>query len=60
MMNEHNPDGVDSFVAIDYINHNPLVEDGREGNRALWKASVPTAATSAVNWLRPGKFFTIS
>jgi hypothetical protein len=22
MMNEHNPDGVDSFVAVDYINHN--------------------------------------
>ena len=22
--------------------------------------SVPTAETSAVNWLRPGKFFTIS
>jgi predicted ester cyclase len=38
MMNQHNPDGVDSFVAVDYINHNPLVEDGREGNRTLWRA----------------------
>ena len=38
MMNQHNPDGVDSFVAVDYINHNPLVADGREGNRILWKA----------------------
>jgi predicted ester cyclase len=38
MMNQHNPDGVDSFVAVDYINHNPLVGAGREGNRILWRA----------------------
>jgi len=36
MLNEHNPDGVDGFVAVDYINHNQFVEDGREANRVLW------------------------
>jgi steroid delta-isomerase-like uncharacterized protein len=38
MLNEHNPDGVDGFVAVDYINHNPFVDDGREANRILWRA----------------------
>ena len=23
-------------VAVDYINHNPFVDDGREANRAFW------------------------
>ncbi len=36
MLNDHNPDGVDDFVALKYINHNPFVEDGREGNRTFW------------------------
>ena len=36
MLNDHNPDAVDDFVAVDYINHNEFVEDGREGNRAFW------------------------
>lgn len=37
MMNGHNPDAVDGFVAEDYINHNFHVEDGREANRAFWR-----------------------
>ena len=37
MLNDHDPDGVDGFVAVDYINHNPAVEDGREGNRVFWR-----------------------
>jgi len=36
MLNDHDPDAVDSFVAVDYINHNAFVEDGREGNRVFW------------------------
>jgi steroid delta-isomerase-like uncharacterized protein len=38
MLNSHDPDAVDRFVAVDYINHNPFVDDGREGNRAFWAA----------------------
>jgi len=36
LMNGRDPDAVDGFVAEDYINHNPWVEDGREANRAFW------------------------
>ncbi|MBC8091932.1 MAG: ester cyclase [Pseudonocardia sp.] len=36
MMNGHDPDAVDTFIAEDYVNHNSLVEDGREANRAFW------------------------
>jgi steroid delta-isomerase-like uncharacterized protein len=36
MLNTHDPDLVDQFVADDYINHNPFVADGREGNRQFW------------------------
>lgn len=36
MLNQHDPDAVDRFVAVDYINHNPFVPDGREANRAFW------------------------
>ena len=35
-LNDHDPDAVDGFVAIDYINHNEFVADGREANRAWW------------------------
>jgi len=38
MLNSHDPDAVDRFVAVDYINHNPWVDDGREANRAFWTA----------------------
>ena len=38
MLNEHDADAVDSFVATSYINHNPFVADGREANRAFWAA----------------------
>jgi predicted ester cyclase len=36
MLNRHDPDAVDGFVAAGYINHNPFVADGREANRAFW------------------------
>jgi predicted ester cyclase len=38
MLNRHDPDAVDGFVAAGYINHNRLVSDGREANRAFWGA----------------------
>jgi steroid delta-isomerase-like uncharacterized protein len=38
MLNTHEPDLVDRFVAEDYRNHNPFVGDGREANRQFWKA----------------------
>src|ERR1700747_762926 len=33
MLNEHDPDLVDRFVAPDYRNHNAFVAGGREANR---------------------------
>lgn len=38
MLNQHNPDLVDRFVAPDYRNHNAFVGDGREANRRFWAA----------------------
>ena len=37
MMNRRDPDGVDGFVAVDYVNHNAYVADGREANRTFWR-----------------------
>jgi predicted ester cyclase len=36
LMNGHDPDAVDGFIAEGYINHNAFVEDGREANRGFW------------------------
>ena len=36
MLNEHDPDLVDRFVAREYRNHNAFVPDGREANRQFW------------------------
>jgi predicted ester cyclase len=36
LMNGHDPNAVDRFVAEDYVNHIAYVEDGREANRAFW------------------------
>ena len=36
MLNTHDPDLVDDFVASDYRNHNAFVADGREANRQFW------------------------
>ena len=36
MLNTHDPDLVDRFVATDYRNHNAFVDDGREANRQFW------------------------
>ena len=38
MLNTHEPDLVDGFVAEAYRNHNPFVADGREANRQFWTA----------------------
>ena len=39
MLNVHDPDLVEKLVAVDDVNHNPFVGDGREANRQLWAAS---------------------
>jgi steroid delta-isomerase-like uncharacterized protein len=36
MLNTHDPDLVDRFVAGDYRNHNAFVADGPEANRQFW------------------------
>ena len=36
MLNTHDPDLVDDFLASDYRNHNAFVDDGREANRQFW------------------------
>ncbi len=36
MLNTHEPDLVDRFVAENYVNHNAFVADGREANRRFW------------------------
>jgi len=38
MLNTHDPDLVDQFVAEGYVNHNAFVADGREANRQFWHA----------------------
>jgi steroid delta-isomerase-like uncharacterized protein len=38
MLNTHEPDLVDRFVAEGYRNHNAFVDDGREANRQFWTA----------------------
>ena len=38
MLNKHDPDLVDRFVAEKYRNHNAFVADGREANRQFWTA----------------------
>ena len=34
-LNDHDPDAADGYLAVNYINHNAFVEDGREANRAF-------------------------
>lgn len=49
MLNRHEPDLVEQFVAEDYINHNPFVADGREANRQFWAgffAALPDMAAT--------------
>ena len=48
--NDHDPDAVDGFVAVGYINHNPFVEDGREANRAFWSGFFTASRTSKRQW----------
>ena len=38
MRNTHAPDLVDRLVSEDYVNHNAVVDDGREANRQFWGA----------------------
>ena len=35
-LNNHDPDAANGYLAVNYINHNAFVEDGREANRAFW------------------------
>jgi len=37
MLNDHDPDRVDRFIALDHRNHNRFVGDGREANRLFWR-----------------------
>jgi steroid delta-isomerase-like uncharacterized protein len=37
MLNAGNPEALDDFLAEDYINHNPFVEDGLAANKAFWR-----------------------
>ena len=54
LMNGHDPDAVDGFVAADYINHNAFVDDGREANRAFWtrgsRHSRTRRSASTMSW----------
>jgi steroid delta-isomerase-like uncharacterized protein len=36
MLNTHDADLVDAFIAEDYVNHNVVVPDGRAANRTFW------------------------
>lgn len=36
MLNTHDADLVDAFIAEQYVNHNVVVADGREANRGFW------------------------
>ena len=36
MLNTHDADLVDAFIAVDYVNHNVVVPDGRAANRTFW------------------------
>jgi steroid delta-isomerase-like uncharacterized protein len=36
MLNSHDADLVDAFIAEDYVNHNVVVADGRAANRDFW------------------------
>jgi len=38
MINTHNPDLEDRFLAEDYINHEDFVADGRQANQQFWAA----------------------
>jgi hypothetical protein len=50
-LNDHDPDAVDGFVAVDYINHNTYVADGREANRAWSRPPSPPFPTSRRPWM---------
>jgi hypothetical protein len=41
MLNDHDPDAVEGFVA-DYVDHDHFVAAGREANRAFWSSSFTT------------------
>jgi steroid delta-isomerase-like uncharacterized protein len=37
MLNAGDPEALNDFLAEDYINHNPFVEDGLAANKAFWR-----------------------
>jgi len=57
LMNGHDPDAVDGFIAEEYVNHNAFVDDGRAANRAFWTqwfAAFPDTAVSVDDVLVDG------
>lgn len=57
MLNTHEPDLVDRFVAEDYRNHNAFVGDGREANRQFWAAfftSLPDLSATMEDFVTSG------
>ncbi|MFG6476785.1 ester cyclase [Microbacterium sp. P06] len=57
MMNTHNADLVDLFIAEDYINHNVVVADGREANRKFWTmffAGLPDVTVAVEDFIVSG------
>ena len=49
-LNDHDPDAVDGFVAVDYINHNPFVEDGQKPTAPSGPVSSRHFQTSKRQW----------
>jgi steroid delta-isomerase-like uncharacterized protein len=57
MMNTHDADLVDVFIADDYINHNVVVADGREANRQFWAmffAALPDVTVTMEDFIVSG------
>ena len=57
MLNTHEPDLVDRFVAEDYRNHNAFVADGREVNRQFCTAfftALPDLSASMEDFVTSG------
>jgi steroid delta-isomerase-like uncharacterized protein len=57
MMNTHDADLVDLFIAEDYINHNVVVADGREANRDFWGmffAGIPDVTVTMEDFIVSG------
>jgi steroid delta-isomerase-like uncharacterized protein len=57
LLNSHDAELVDQFVAEQYVNHNPHLADGRESNRQFWTAffaAVPDLTATMEDFLVSG------